>query len=269
MRLSVAIPDSALSDESTKLDKSRKISQIARCAAVFGARHIFVYRDGDNDADRALLLTMLQYLETPPFLRRRLFPRVSELKYAGVLHPLNIPSHAMPADPASIRSGDVREGIAVTVRGKRYVDVGVNLLIPLPPGGRDGRLAVLFKSGHPDFDPVPLPPSGAAPHRGYVVRERSGVVQMLREWKGGVIIATKSGKVATIHRVSRYLAGDADILVVFGSPRRGVREIAGGRISAPDVMHLNFFPDQRTRTVRLEEALLGTLSILNAYRVAA
>jgi hypothetical protein len=28
---------------------------------------------------------------------------------------------------------------------------------------------------------------------------------------------------------------------------------------------LNFFPNQATETVRLEEALLGTLSIINAY----
>jgi len=30
---------------------------------------------------------------------------------------------------------------------------------------------------------------------------------------------------------------------------------------------LNFFPDQATETVRLEEALLGVLSIINAYRI--
>jgi predicted SPOUT superfamily RNA methylase MTH1 len=31
---------------------------------------------------------------------------------------------------------------------------------------------------------------------------------------------------------------------------------------------LNFFPDQATQTVRLEEALLGTLAIINAQRVS-
>jgi len=31
---------------------------------------------------------------------------------------------------------------------------------------------------------------------------------------------------------------------------------------------LNFFPDQATQTVRLEEALLGTLAIINAQRTS-
>ena len=31
---------------------------------------------------------------------------------------------------------------------------------------------------------------------------------------------------------------------------------------------LNFFPDQATQTVRLEEAILGTLAIINAQRVS-
>jgi hypothetical protein len=31
---------------------------------------------------------------------------------------------------------------------------------------------------------------------------------------------------------------------------------------------LNFFPDQATQTVRLEEALLGTLAIINAQRIS-
>ena len=30
---------------------------------------------------------------------------------------------------------------------------------------------------------------------------------------------------------------------------------------------LNFFPNQATETVRLDEALLGTLSIINAYKI--
>ena len=30
---------------------------------------------------------------------------------------------------------------------------------------------------------------------------------------------------------------------------------------------LNFFPDQATETVRLEEALLGTLAIINLQRM--
>lgn len=265
MRLSVAMPDSALSDESTKLDKSRKVSQMARCMAVFGIRTVFVYRDGDNSADRSLLVTTLRYLETPQFLRRRLFPKMSNLKFAGALHPLNIPSHASSADPKSIKNGDIREGIAVTIKGTRYADVGINKMIRLPRRGKDGRITVKFRSGYPDFDLVLIDRDKVSQYWGYTVRERSGIQQLVREWPSGVIITTRDGKIATKARISKYVEDDRDILVVFGSPERGVREIAGGRLSGHDMIHLNFFPRQRTRTVRLEEAMMGTLSILNMY----
>jgi hypothetical protein len=53
-------------------------------------------------------------------------------------------------------------------------------------------------------------------------------------------------------------------LLVFGSPKKGVYEILGKSIgNIPRSQVLNFFSDQATETVRLEEAILGTLAVLN------
>ena len=35
-----------------------------------------------------LMVMILKYLETPQFLRKRLFPKMNDLKFAGVLQPL-------------------------------------------------------------------------------------------------------------------------------------------------------------------------------------
>jgi predicted SPOUT superfamily RNA methylase MTH1 len=57
-------------------------------------------------------------------------------------------------------------------------------------------------------------------------------------------------------------------LVVFGSPEKGVHEILGGKMkNIQNAKTLNFFPNQATETVRLEEAILGTLSIINSHRI--
>jgi predicted SPOUT superfamily RNA methylase MTH1 len=55
------------------------------------------------------------------------------------------------------------------------------------------------------------------------------------------------------------------VLVIFGSPKHGVHEIIAkeGSNVKPEFM-VNMFPNQATETVRLEEAVLGTLAILNA-----
>ena len=66
-------------------------------------------------------------------------------------------------------------------------------------------------------------------------------------------------------QITKYTKSDQPTLVVFGSPEKGIHEILGGKMkNVQNAKSLNFFPNQATQTVRLEEALLGTLSIINA-----
>ena len=56
------------------------------------------------------------------------------------------------------------------------------------------------------------------------------------------------------------------ILLVFGTTNKGIHEILGADIKKVQNSKIyNFFPNQATQTVRLEEAILGTLSIINSY----
>ena len=266
MELSIAIPDSSLLDESTQLDKSRKISTIARACAIFKINTIYIYNDKGSNQDRSLLVTILKYLETPPFLRKRLFPRVNELKYAGVLHPLKIPSHVTPTNAKKISSGDIREGIVSSYKGKRFVDVGINQLIPY--FGRkelSKRVTIQFKKGFPEFSIKEITKEEAKDYWGYQIKERSVLSSLISSWEGKVILTSRKGKVinpSTIHEYANY---SKPILVVFGSTDKGVHEILGSKIKQiQNSKILNFFPQQATETVRLEEAILGTLSILKS-----
>ena len=266
MKLSVAIPDSALSDESLKIDKTRKISVLARACAIFKIDTIYVYQEGNNRNDGSLMVMILKYLETPQFLRRRLFPKMNDLKFAGVLQPLKIPSHITPANPKKINTGDVREGIVVSIKGKRFVDVGINQLIPFFGDTAIGkRVTLRFKEGYPKLSVKEIDRNEAPTYWGYTVKERSNLYSILADWKGSIIITSRKGKTATKEQIAKYTRSDQPILIVFGSPEKGVHEIIGGRMkNVQNARTLNFFPNQATETVRLEEALLGTLAIFNA-----
>ena len=88
---------------------------------------------------------------------------------------------------------------------------------------------------------------------------------IIDEWKGNIIITSRKGKTATKEQIAKYTKSDQPTLVVFGSPEKGVHEILGGKMkNVQNAKTLNFFPNQATETVRLEEALLGTLAIINA-----
>ena len=269
MNLSIAIPDSSLSDEALKVDKTRKISEIARACAIFKINTIYIYQDGSNKEDRNLMLLILKYLDTPQFLRKRLFPKMNDLKFAGVLHPLKIPSHVTPADAKKIKKGDVREGITVSFKGRKFVDVGINQLVQYFGHENIGkRTTIQFKSGYPKFEVKPITKEEAPAYWGFTIKERANLFSLISEWKGLAIITSKKGKTATKEQISKYTNSTSPVLLVFGSPEKGVHQILGGKMSnLQNSKTLNFFPNQATETVRLEEALLGTLSIINAYSV--
>ena len=74
---------------------------------------------------------------------------------------------------------------------------------------------------------------------------------------------------ARIRAWPKLSATDEPILVVFGSPEKGIHEIIGGKMNkVQNAKSLNFFPNQATETVRLEEAILGTLAILNVQNTS-
>ena len=266
MKISVAIPDSALTDESTQLDKSRKISLIARTCAIFHVQTIYIYHEiSGTEQDKSLLRTILKYLETPQYLRRDLFPKIAELKFAGVLSPLKIPHHTYTSDLNKIKGGDIREGLVFFAKGGKYGDVGLDKPIKYFGDEKEGRrITVQFKTGFPDLSIKQIVRNEIKQYWGYEVKESTNLRTLLSNWDSHVILTSKKGKI--IHKIQKFFdeISDASVLVVFGSPERGIHEMLGNAINnIPKSQILNFFPEQATETVRLEEAMLGTLSILN------
>ncbi len=271
--LNIAIPDSSLLDEQTKRDKSIKISQIARACSIFRVKTIYIYHDvsfRNQKDDLNLLKTILRYLDTPQYLRKILYPRMEILEYAGILHPIKSPHHKDREDIKNIKIGDVRVGVIAKDKGKFYVDVGLGSLVPFNGSGFIGKkVNVLFTSAYPNlhtreateeqFDKT---------YWGYNVKVISNLAKLLNTAQNTEILITyregeffkmKEGKLLERMQYNRNL------LVVFGSPKKGVDEILtneGSSIRHYDFV-VNMFPFQGTATVRLEEAIYGTLAILN------
>ena len=261
--LSIAIPDSCLADDSTNLDKSKKIAYIARACAIFGVHTIYIY--DHKGKDRYLLLTILRYLETPQFLRKRLYPKINELKYAGVLHPLKIASHLVSSNAKSIREGTIRDGIITRERKGLFVDFGIGSLLPYR--GQTGigkRITARFSSGLPQLKYKEILKGEAAQYWGYIVKERGQLSKFLASWNDTIILTSRKGRPISVEQIRGYQSATRPILVVYGSTEMGIHDILGKNpTSIPNCRVLDFFPNQATQTVRLEEAILGTLSILN------
>jgi len=267
----IAIPDSSLADEQTKRDKSTKIAQIARACAIFKVNRIYIYRDRERDYsyDRKLLKLILEFLDTPQYLRRILYPKVSELEFAGLLHPLKAPHHKPSIDPKNIKVGDIRQAVTAKVKGSYFVEAGLNALVPLEGSALEGkRITVKFTSAYPTLRCAIASKQDIHEYWGYEVKDVLSISEMLKGLNSVVVMTSKQGEpLSKFEQELKQQTKDASsVLVVFGSPNRGVFEILKDERRHPKEFTkyvLNFFPKQAVETVRLEEAILGCLSLLN------
>jgi methyltransferase len=270
--LLAAIPDSSLSDEQTKRDKSIKIAQFARAFSIFRVKKVYVYHDSLSQFEREdpdLLRTILRYLDTPQYLRKALYPRMPQLEYAGILHPIKAPHHKPPEDIKKVRVGDIRTGVIAKVKGQLFVEVGLGSLVPFVGSGFEGKkVNVKFTSPYPNLKAMEAAEQDISDYWGYEVKEVPSLGKLLTSVENVEIIVT-SRKGSYFKNVETKLVerckNAQNVLVVFGAPKHGVHDILAkeGGSSKPFEFVVNMFPNQATETVRLEEAVLGTLAILN------
>ncbi|NOQ29241.1 MAG: hypothetical protein GQ566_03950 [Methanosarcinales archaeon] len=274
--LSILLPSSLAIDASDLRSKTAKIGQIARAASVFRADKIVIYRDPDLD-ETELIERILNYAETPQYLRKRLIPLADDLRYAGTIPPLRTPHHP---DAEKIEIGDVRVGVVVRVHENgSWVDIGSKRSAFLKVSMQKGERVNVRVTSNKPLKAVPVDDDEIAEYWGYSVARAGTLSEALAPTRTqtrtpGLRIATsRYGESidADLLRKIGAESGSEDVLVVFGAPHKGISEILdeekkeerGKSFIAEFDYTLNTLPDQGTETVRLEEAIVATLAILN------
>jgi predicted SPOUT superfamily RNA methylase MTH1 len=275
-KLAVAIPVSVVSDIPHLREKTLKIGLVGRAAAIFRVNEIVVFPDilgANQKRDRNLIVTLLSYVETPQYLRKRLFKIKPELRYAGILPPLRTPHHPLEKRARKLKIGEYREGAVVSVaEAGSLVDIGVErpLLIPDKKLPVNKRVTVrITKTGkHPRV--MLANRAEIEAYWGYTVMpSKVSFGQLTKAHSYDLVIATsKLG--APLAQVTDELAErwkkSGNILVAFGAPARGLQEIVAQENLSLDKIAdfmVNTIPDQGTETVRTEEALYASLALLN------
>jgi len=268
MKLSIAIPDSSLKDEKKHENKTRKIFQIARAAGIFQIKEIIIYKDGrEFENDSKLLSTILRYLETPQHFRKRLYPKSGLLQFVGALSPIKMPNQTGTSDVKQVKKGDIREGVIYPKDGKKFIDIGVEYLIPYYGKKDIGKKTIVkIKDSFPNFTVYDIEKKQIPNFWSYDVKHGGNLFSLLSEWKGPKILTSRKSKKIKDDDMKKILSSKEEILVVFGTTDKGIHEMLDKKISnIQNFKAWNFFPNQGTETVRLEEAILGCLSIINSH----
>ena len=272
----IAIPASFVSDIPHLREKTFRIGLIGRAAATFRIDQIVIYPDipdTDQNMDTKLVHSILSYMETPQYLRRRLFRLVPELQYAGTLPPLRTAHHPTANRTKDLKLNEFREGVIVSTSNEGlFVDIGVENLVLLPRIKLKTNSRVTVKIAELGKQPklVLADLKAIKSYWGYKVSvSNTPIGQLLKTEQFDLVIATsRKGKpiiTARDHLMQRWNSS-RNTLIAFGAPTQGLYEICNReRMKLGNVADfvVNTIPDQATETVRTEEAVYATLSILN------
>ena len=278
--IAIAIPASVVSDTPHLREKTSKIGLIGRAAAIFGVGEIIIYKDElrlNQKADMDLIVTLLSYMETPQYLRKKLFKLKPELRYAGILPPLRTPHHPLGKKAANLKVGEYREGVTVSKSEKGVlVDVGVDklALIPgahLPPGK---RVTVKITGINRHVMTCLANRSEIPYYWGYTITTENSLGKLVERRHFDMKIATSKYGVPfpqVKEKIAEKWKSAENILIAFGAPTKGLYEIVqqeGLNLDQIADFVVNTIPGQCTETVRTEEALIASLAVFNcAFRV--
>lgn len=277
-KVSIAVPASLVSDTPHLREKTFRIGLVGRAAAIFRIDEIIVFPDMpmvSQAEDAQLIKTVLSYMETPQYLRKRLFKIEPKLRYVGILPPLRTPHHPLRNKISDLKIGEFREGVVVSVSKKgSFVDVGVErpMFVPktrLQLNKRVTLKIVKFETGqHPEA--VLAGREQIKDYWGYCVTvSKVPFGKLLKERKFDLAVATsRHGVPLTCIKqdLMEHWKKSNRILVAFGAPTKGLYEIVaqeGVKLEEIVDFAVNTIPCQGTKTVRTEEAVYASLAILN------
>ena len=154
--VSIALPGSIIKHCHTLELKTLLIGHLARAISLYEVDEVILFLDtGSEQASdptkgpSAFCYHLLQYIEAPPYLRKKLFPVHPDLKFVGLLPSLDAPHHLGRDDVSMYREGVVTSRPADT--GRCYVDVGLSSEVLIDHQLRPGVcVTVKLSYDHPD-----------------------------------------------------------------------------------------------------------------------
>lgn len=276
-------------------------TQTANSSAQISLKENNVY-SGYTDPNY-FLAHILSFLETPPNLRKDLFPLHPDFRLAGSLPSLDMPHHLRKHDWCRYREGiakhespQMRERkIWRTPPGHTYVETGLRTRVFVSSVIRpESRVTVKFKDEEePEKNPgnellaeavaPSAPREEAGFYWGYSVRSASCLSSVLTECpfdggydltigtseRGDPVSSLGSKKNSKGHPIPDF----AHMMIVFGGVAglevavKADKELEGLGVKSPDGLFdhwVNLCPGQGSRTIRTEEAVwLGLMGLRN------
>ena len=283
--LSILIPSSIVDNAQSKELRTYLIGELARTIGIFKISEVIIFHDKLKDNSRDYInyfIKNLQYLETPQYLRKTLFPMSEDLKLSGLMNPLESQHHLRKDEWSPYREGCVLDR---PVNGEySWVNSGLNkdckIDQKLPPKTRvtvklnenNFNNKLKYYTGTPVSMSEPYIKNGT--YWGYVVRVCETYKDIFNDSiydEGYDFIIGTSDKGENYRTANFSKKKDfKHCLIIFG----GISGIEGmmiddehNNINSTNIsknfdLYLNTCMNQGLRTIRTEEAILISLAVI-------
>ncbi|CAB4477320.1 DUF171-domain-containing protein [Rhizophagus irregularis] len=300
--VSIALPGSIIDNAQSIELKTYLAGQLARSFAIFNVDEIVIFNElgmqkssqsqidshtknkreeGISSDPNVFLARILQYLETPQYLRKELFPVHQDLTYAGLLNPLDCPHHVRKEEKSPFR-----EGVIINKKSggeTSLVNAGLSKHVIIDKSIKPGVRVTLdmgnYETSKNDNQYIeakvisPKVPKQHGLYWGYNIRIADSISKVFTEcsYPDGYDVAigtSERGKV--VDDIIDDLPEFNHLLIVFGG-LGGIEaaidvdedlKCSGEEADALFDLWVNTCPNQGSRTIRTEEAVLITMSAL-------
>ena len=289
--ISIGIPASIVLNAQSPELQTYLIGQIARAASIFRIDEIVIINDCESVREKSRMkgkqrdvinffVKNLEYLETPQYLRKTLFPVMPELQYTGLMNPLDAPHHLRQDEESPYREGVVIDRPVKEGKGS-WVNIGLKkdcqINVRLAVGTRVTVKLIEDNAKYHTGEVVsPLEPKKVlGKYWGYTVRVADNLLDALNNCPYtknpyDLIIGT-SDKGERFELIEfKELETYSHAIIMFGG-LPGIEGLVEGderltldtsETSKLFKYYINTCPNQGCRTIRSEEALYISLAVL-------
>ena len=289
--LAVAIPSSILDTQHKPILKTYLVGQISRALAVFRVSEIIIFNEfaawepkedelfssqKQWQSNTSFIARNLLLTECPQWLRIALFPLHNDTRDCGALPPLMLPSHPLSSDLPKYREAVVIAdpehadqgvssfancGLENSVKLEQELPVGIRVTIKMDES--------TYETEQPTGEPVSMSEAKSdGTYWGYTVRTAGSLSEAIGIDRYDLVVGTSERGIDCSSPDLKMPTPHYRPLLVLGGPK-GLEEcIANDPAIAncypEDVFHtwVNALPNQGSKTIRTEEALIMCLSKL-------
>lgn len=258
----IAFPSDIFSDIPHLREKTVRIANLIRTANLFRLKKIIVFKHHKSDDQ---LISLMDFFLTPSYLRKFRFKIDKNFKYTGCAPPIRAEYEKWK---------DKRIGLVLNYdHTKKILEVIIdrNERVNLKyEKNIQGKMILLKK--HNNAWEIDTAEQDLLEKVSFV----ENFIEFLKELKkkGFLVISTaREGQMLNLDlciELKRIFSSHNEIIFLFGSPKEGLHEIFrefDANINDYSDFILNIFPNQGIETIRTDEAIFGTLSIFNLFRI--